>query len=541
MLHGRWLIFIISVILAVIFIFPACSSSSSPAQPAPATTAAAPAKSSSAPAPAAASSPKSGGILKIGVASEATCLGQPGVGNRSVDSFLSAPAIEQIQRILPNGSMDLWLAESAKADDKALTLTISLKKGIQFQDGTPLDADALKWNIEWAMANKSTNVSKVKTVDIVDPSTVRLNLKEWGSDIVYDVTGIYIVSPTAWKKNGDDWGKQNPVGTGPFKLGSRQTDVNIKYVKNPNYWIKGKPYLDEIDFIIIKDPTTRLASFKAGNIDVSMDPSIAQVNEIKNDAKYFVHRGKSFGSAYRLNPDGQNADSPFSKLEVRQAVACAIDKQSLVDGIVGGYGSVTNQGFPAESWVYNPNNKGYPYDQAKAKQLLASAGYPNGIEISIIGNNTGIDPTVCTAIQAMLAKANIKVNLDLRAPPAVMQAWSGGWKSGLGFSSLPPNPNMVSWTAAFSWSSKRQTAVSLLNAPEIDEACTKATTCPSDLAVRQPIVWNLIDILYNKYVQSIPLFITDALMVQYPQIKDTGIHETCLTGSWTPETGWLNR
>ena len=209
MLHKRWLVLTISVILAIIFIFPACSSSSSPATPAQATTAATSAKSPSA-STTTAPSPKSGGILKIGVASDATCLGQPGVGNRSVDSFLSAPAIEQIQRLLPNGSMALWLADSAIADDKALTLTITLKKGIQFQDGTPLDADALKWNVEWAMANKSTNVAKVKSVDIVDASTVRLNLKEWGSDIVYDVTGIYIVSPTAWKKNGDDWGSRIP-------------------------------------------------------------------------------------------------------------------------------------------------------------------------------------------------------------------------------------------------------------------------------------------------------------------------------------------
>ena len=331
------------------------------------------------------------------------------------------------------------------------------------------------------------------------------------------------------------------MGTGPFKLASRQSDVNIKFVKNPNYWIKGKPYLDEIDYIIIKDPTTRLTSFKAGDIDVSLDPSIAQANEIKNDPKYTVHRGIGFGNSNRLNPDGQNADSPFSKLEVRQAVACAIDKQSLVDGILGGYGTVTNQGFPSNSWVYNPNFKGYPYDPAKAKQLLATAGYPNGFETSVMGLNTGIDASVCTAVQAMLAKVNIKANLDLKSAPALMQTWAGGWKNGLGFSGLPPNPNMVSWTASFSWMSTRQTAVSLLNAPEIDDACKKATICSADLAVRQPLVWNLMDVLYNKYVQSIPLFITDALMLEYPQVKDTGIQETCLTGSWNPESGWLNR
>jgi len=463
------------------------------------------------------------------------------MGKMSVDAFLASPAIETIRKLKPNGDLTLWLAESAVADDKALTLTITLKKGIRFHDGTDLNAKSLKWNFEKAMANKVTNVAKLKSVDIVDDYTVRCNLTEWGSDITYDVTGLYIVSQAAWEKNGDDWGKQNPIGTGPFKFLSRQTDVNVKYVKNTDYWVKGSPYLDEVDFVIIKDPTTRLASFKAGEIDVCMDPSNVQVNEVKNDSKYVVNIGKGINGSYRLNPDGQNANSPFSKLEVRQAVAYAIDKQALVDGIMGGYATASDQQFLSNAWAYNPNLKPYTYNPEKAKELLKTAGYPNGIEISLFGLNTGNDPLVLTAIQAMLAKANIKANLDLKSAAAMTQTWAAGWNSGLGISQLPANPNMVTWLANFSWKSTRQTAKSLLNAPEIEAACTAATTSSSDLAIRQPIVWNLMDVLFVKYVQAIPLFIADGLYLTYPYVKNTGIYETPLNGDWRPEAAWINR
>jgi peptide/nickel transport system substrate-binding protein len=529
------MILVVVLVLIAMLVLPSCAPSAPSAPSAPPSTPAQP----TTPKPAV-GTPKYGGTLRIGTADDAVTLGQPAVGSLSQDSLLSAPALEQLRKVDAKGDMYAWLAESFKLDYNALAVTIALKKGVKFHDGTDFNAEAVKWNYEWLMEKKTQAVAKVKSVEVVDPYTVKVNLKEFGSDIVYDISGIYVVSPTAWKQNGEDWGKHNPVGTGPFKFESRQREVNIKYVKFNDYWQKGKPYLDRIEFTIIKDGMTRLAAFKAGEIDISVSPSIAQAKELAKDPKYVVQRSPGCGGSYRVNPDGLNEDSPFAKLKVRQAVAYAIDRKALVDGILGGYGTVSYQHFPQGTWAYNPNLKGYPYDPAKAKQLLTEAGYPNGFETSIIAMNTGIDPEMSTAIQAMLGQVGIKANLDLKSAAAANQTWSGGWKNALGFSQLPPNPSMVTWLVNFSWKSTRQVSKSLLNAPEIDDLCGQATTDPNP-ETRKAKVWALMDAMFDKYVQCIPLFITDSLLLHYPYVKDTRMFTKVLSGEWHPEDGWLDR
>lgn len=498
--------------------------------------------SNTAPLPAATSTtaPKSGGILKIGAPSESTALGRAEVGSPSADGLLSAPAIEQLRRIDEKGDFSPWLADSWKTDPQALTVTISLKKGIKFSDGTDLNAEAVKWNYDWLMQAKTSAVVKIKSVDIVDNYTLKLNLTEWGSDILHDVTGIGIVSPTAWKTNGDDWGKKNPVGTGPFKMASHEQDVNIKYVKNNDYWQKGKPYLDGIEFDFIKDPTTRMAAFKAGEIDICLDPTIGQAQEVNTDPKYVVQVGEGYGTSLMLCPDGQNQDSPFSKLQVRQAVAYAVDRKGLVDGVLGGYGLVSTQAYLPGSWPFNPNLTGYTYDPQKAKQLLSDAGYPNGFTASLNCGNMGSDPAICTALLDMLAKVNIKTDLNAMSTAAFMQTRTGGWKNGFVWAGVPANPNMVTWACNFTWTSKRTSNKSLLNAPEIDEVATQATTA-TDMAARQPVVWKLMDLLFYKYVQDIPVLVSDSLLLRYPYARDVNLYKVILLGEWHAETAWLDR
>jgi peptide/nickel transport system substrate-binding protein len=483
--------------------------------------------------------PKSGGTLRIGVSLDATALGQPHMGKVDTDSILDEPAIERLYKVNEKGDLSPWLAESLTADASSLSLTIKIKKGINFSDGTAFNADALVWNYQLNIDNKLSPTQQVKTVEKIDDYTVKVTLKEWDADATYNVAGLYPVSPTAWQKNGIDWGKANPVGTGPFMLASRERDANIKYVKNPNYWQKGKPYLNGIDFIIVKDDTTRLASFKAGEMDMTLDPSISQAQEVKNDTKYVTQIDHGVGS-FRLGPDGNNPDSPFYKKEVRQAIGYAIDKQALVDGVLGGYGIVATQWFPPGTWLYNPDLKGYPLDLAKAKQLLAAGGYPDGFKTQLIGSNAGIFPIALQAIQGMLAKVGITADLNLLAPAALDALQKGGWKNGITIRQLPPSPFMLSWCSAYVIYSTRTTSVSLLNAADIDDAAHKANLAP-DLATRQPLAWKLMDLLYYQDAQISPLFISDAILLKYPYVKDEGLYSVILTGEWHPENGWLNK
>jgi len=461
------------------------------------------------------------------------------MGKTDVDSILCSPAIERLWKVDEKSNAAPWLAESLVQDAKALTMTVKLKQGIKFSDGTDFNADALIWNYQMNLDNKLSPTSLVKSMEKVDNYTVKVNLTAWDADATANVAGLYIVSPTAWQKNGKEWGMQNPVGTGPFVLASRQVDSNIKYKKNPNYWQQGKPYLDEIDFIIVKDDTTRFASFKAGELDMSLDPSVSQAQEVKNNPKYITQIDHAVGS-FRLGPDGNNSDNPLSKKEVRQAIAYALDRQAIVDGALGGYGVVTNQWYPEGSWAYNPNIKGYTYDPAKAKQLLTQAGYPNGFKTQLIGSNANPFAICLQAIQGMLAKVNITADLNLMAPAALNAAYNGGWKNGITIRQLPPSPFMLSWCSSYVIYSTRTTSVSLLNSKAIDDLAHAANAAP-DMQTRQPLTWQLMDQIYYQDVQIIPLFITDALLLKYPYVKGESLYYYVLNGEWHPEAGWLDK
>jgi peptide/nickel transport system substrate-binding protein len=171
-----------------------------------------------------------GGTLKIAMISDANFLGDPGEVT-SQGRAMMKPAVEQLGRLDLTGQVTPWLAENWQTDSKALTLTVTLKKGIKFQDGTPFNAEAVKWNWDYQTGAKITQFNNVKSVDVVDEYTVRANLKVWDNAIVVKLcnTGGSIVSPTNWQTNGKDWGQTHPVGTGPFLFVSWTKGVGVVY------------------------------------------------------------------------------------------------------------------------------------------------------------------------------------------------------------------------------------------------------------------------------------------------------------------------
>lgn len=534
----HWIALSLLSVLVIAPLLTACSNASTPSSPAPSA-----ASSAFKPLAATASpTPKSGGILKIGVSSDAVAIGNPGISSQTnIDAFLSRPAVERVCSVDEQGKTVPWLLESIDGDYSTLAITEHIRKGVRFSDGTDLNADAFIWNYQLNIDNKSSNTALVKSLEKIDDYTIKVNLKEWDADAAFNVSSIYIVSPTAWQKNGKDWGMQNPVGTGPFKLASRQPDTLIKYVKNSDYWQKGKPSLDELDLVIIKDPVTRLAAFKAGEIDIDLDPTFDQAKDMKNDPKYTLQVDHGAGS-FRLGPDGGNADSPMANIKVRQAIAYAIDRQALVDSVFNGFAVVATQWNPPGTWSYNTDLKGYAYDPEKAKSLLKEAGYDanNPLKTTLIGQNTDWGPITLQAIQNMLAKVNIQADVNTLALPALSTVWNKGWKNGIGIRQLPPAPFMLSWDCSYLVYSNRATWVSLLNDPALDALAHKMNSAP-DLATRTPLAWQMMDLLYYQDVQQIPLLISDALAAKYPYAKDEGIYTTPLTGEWHPENGWLNK
>ena len=216
--------------------------------------------------------PKFGGTLRIITDRAPTVIGYPpelGIGAANVVGVCMEPLLHGTA----NGGLQPWLAESYKVASDSLSITFNLRKGVNFQDGTPFNASAAKWNLDNQIQAKKEPYWK--SVDIIDDYTIRVNLTEWRNSILSffaDEPDSFMISPTAFQKNGIDWARKNPVGTGPFKLVSFASDTSFKTVRNPDYWGKDSqgrqlPYLDALEFIFVADPNTQLAVMKSGGGD----------------------------------------------------------------------------------------------------------------------------------------------------------------------------------------------------------------------------------------------------------------------------------
>ena len=291
------------LIITVLSLISGCSSSSTttPATKTTATTA----KTTS-------QAPVTGGTLRISMNADATSLGYPPTMQGTPDQLSARPCIESLFRLDNTGNTVPYLVDSVKEDPAAKTYTFTLKKGITFHDGTPFDAAAVQWNM---MNFKSTpsggaTFAKITSVDVVDEYTARINLSSWDNTLLINLVSPpgYMISPAAFQKNGADWCKNNPVGTGPFKFVSWTRDVSKIFEKNTNYWQPGKPYLDKIIISIIADATVEVASLLKGENDIL---AIANVKNASDAAAqgFTVSKCPVGGGLRTMVGDSAHADS----------------------------------------------------------------------------------------------------------------------------------------------------------------------------------------------------------------------------------------
>jgi len=356
------------------------------------------------------STPKYGGKMTWLAAPGRPLIGwPPDLMMNNVVVFVQS-CLETLTRADAQGNVYPWLAKSFKVADDRKSITFILRKGVKFHDGSDLNAEVVKWNLD--------NMIKAKlkrnwaSVDMIDDYTVRVNFKRWLSISLLDFNeGIappLIISKAAFDKHGLDWVRRNPVGTGPFKFVSFTPDVSFKAVKNPDYWVKGKPYLDAVEFKFVADPQTQKMLMQAGEGDIASAM-------LGKDAADYAAMGLKVEpraeSVWVLVPDTADKASPWSKKKVREAAAHAIDREAIAKSMGFGYWKAPYQIPPRASLAYDPNFAlGRKYNTQKAKQLLKEAGYPNGFETTIIGFPFS-NRKILLILQAQLGEIGIKVKL----------------------------------------------------------------------------------------------------------------------------------
>jgi peptide/nickel transport system substrate-binding protein len=452
---------IIALVLVFALLLPACSSTStSSTTNAPAATTKAPAATTNAPAattnaPAATTSApvktstpastavvpsssqpstpaftgKIGGVMKIaGPPDPAGPFGWPADSTAGAAWATSQYCFECLLHFNADASVAPWLATSWEVAADKMSITFKLRQGVQFHDGTPFNAQAVKFNFDAIIAAKATGFWK--SVEVIDDYTVKVNFTTWNNAVYStfaDATTSMIASPTAFQKNGQKWADYNPVGTSAFKFVSYTPNTKTVYTKNTNYWQKGKPYMDGIELNYIMDPLTLKAACQAGQLDM------ANINEGPQQDQYekigFLTSCPA-NSVYVLVPDTANATSPLSKLAVRQAVEYAIDREAIAKGLGGGYWVAPYQIPPRVNPAWTSDfSLAIKYDPSKAKQLLAQAGYPDGCKIALMTMPASRNDDALAAMKSYLDAVGIKTEIQNMSQANWLDKNMNGWSN----------------------------------------------------------------------------------------------------------------
>ncbi len=328
-----------------------------------------------------------------------------------------------------DGSLDVEpaLAESWTISPDAKTYTFKLRQGVKFHDGSDFNAESVKFNFDRVFdknhpyANTGPFpfvfiVGPIAATEVLDPYTVALHLKEPYAPtlnaLAGSIGGLAGISPAAVKQYGKDFSRHGG-GTGPFKFVLWESGQRFVLEANPNWW-RGKAKLKGLVFRPIIDENARVSEMLSGGTDITVEvppDNIATFTASKN----FTFYEQPGPHLWYLMLNCK--EKPFDDKRVRQAANYAINKEALVNDILKGTATVAaGPTPPAFAWAHDNDLKPYPYDPAKAKSLLAAAGYPNGVDVTFYVTESGsgmLSPILMgTAIQADLAAAGFRAKIE---------------------------------------------------------------------------------------------------------------------------------
>ncbi|HEY2658912.1 MAG TPA: ABC transporter substrate-binding protein [Caulobacteraceae bacterium] len=318
---------------------------------------------------------------------------------------------EGLIKLGPGGVTEPLLATSWIISPDGLTYRFHLRQGVRFHDGAPFDAETVKFSLERAGDKTSTNSQKprfavIDGVQVIDPYTVDIHLKHryggllqvlgWGDAVM--------VSPKSVATDAT-----RPIGTGPFRFADWRRGDSVTLERNPDYW--GRPArLARVTFKFIADPTAALAALRAGDVDAfGAFPAPEAIKDLQADPHFVVRIGPSEAETLvALN----NRRAPLNDVRVRQALAYAVDRRAIIDKAMFGYGQPIGSHYPPQNPGYVDLTGLYPHDPAKARALLAQAGYPHGFDLTLKLPPPAYARRAGEVVVAQLAEAGVRVKIE---------------------------------------------------------------------------------------------------------------------------------
>jgi peptide/nickel transport system substrate-binding protein len=271
---------------------------------------------------------------------------------------------------------------SWKALDGGKTYEFTLRDGVKFSDGKTLTSQDVKYTFA-RVADKKVGVyfadllSDVKSVDLLDARRFRVSLAGPSAGFLDALINMSIVENGSGDKN-----RTNPVGTGPFSFVKLVPNQELDLKKNPNYWRAGLPKLNEVQFVPVKESQVALQDLRGGSADLATDLPATLWKTAKTDPSLRAVQRPSTTMTY---VDFFSKNLPTTDPRLRQAMVMCFDSQAALKIAYGGIGTISQNILPPGSPFYSDVVQPYPYDVAAAKKLLAKAGFPHGLSLTIDG------------------------------------------------------------------------------------------------------------------------------------------------------------
>jgi len=329
------------------------------------------------------------------------------------------------------------LAESWTTAADGLSWTFKLRSGVKWSDGTPFSADDVGFTFNDVVlkpdlgAQNRASYAAVKSVTVVDPNTVRFDLSRkfaaLPSFLAYNAGILPKHVLSANPLTTTSFNKGVPVSTGPFKVEKYTSGQSVSLVRN-DYYFGPKPYLEKVVFTVVPDPNTQIAQALAGDITIMILDNKAAVDRVKT-ANGLAVVSRPLVQYYWLALN--QTDPRFTDVRVRQAFVYAIDRQAIIKSVEFGYGSIANSPItPALAAYYDPSLASkYPFDQAKAKDLLAQAGWTPGADGVLQKNGQPFKFTMDVGQRGVLEPVNALIQQDLKKVGVIADLNTMEWNS----------------------------------------------------------------------------------------------------------------
>jgi len=310
---------------------------------------------------------------------------------------------------LDDYSLEPGLAKSWTYSDDGLTITLELEEGVLFHDGSEMTSADVVWTIKDNQNpdNPRTGaaLSLVEDVVAVDDYTVELKLSAPDALIPETLVDVY-VRPENWVQDPD-----NLIGTGPFRFIRWERNVGVFLERNDDYWREGLPYLDAIEFRTAADDQARILRLETGEAQILPRPPFPSIEGLRAGGFEVVTAAQGAGAIYDIRFNVRNA--PWDDVRVRQAFNYALDREAIEGALLGLYGNIDNPVLPTSPF-FNPDAPSYEHDPERARELLAEAGYPDGLDAGEFMQHyeLGFDFEVLSQlIQAQAAEVGIRLEL----------------------------------------------------------------------------------------------------------------------------------